>query len=290
MPIQLRDDIAYILLKKIGDGDRDAVGKHEVTFTETDFTGRALNKSDLLGHLDYLNQEGFIDAKFSGNAYGDQADVPNLLNPEEVNARIANTFGAEDGPLPHLITFEKAQLTDKGQRLLAKMNANPPQALFGGPSKPITTKGMDFLQKVMIRGELEDIFDARDVTEVVFRTMRDLLHSETVHQVSEELEEPALETDNKALQIEISELWEDTNMLVNLLSQLRPPILFDGDTFLFRVKQEASLQKNVSPEQAVSAVFTALKAELSQESILKITGALPDKIARIWEDANLSVH
>lgn len=175
MPISLRDDVAYILLKKIGKGDQTADGKHEVNFTETDFTGRSLTKSDLLGHLDYLNQKGFIDAEFSGNAYGNQEDVPNVVDPEEVDARIANTYGAEDGPLPHLIAFKRAELTSKGQQLLQKIDANPPQALQGGPSKPITTTNMAFLEKVMIRGELEDVFDARDVSEVVFRTMRDLI-------------------------------------------------------------------------------------------------------------------
>lgn len=285
MPISLRDDIAYILLKKIDVGHTATSGKHEVNFTETDFTGRSLTKSDLLGHLDYLNQKGFIDAEFSGNAYGNQEDVPSLLNPEEVDARVANTYGAEDGPLPHLIAFQKAELTAKGHQLLEKMDANPPEALRGGPSKPITTANMDFLEKVMIRGELEDIFDARDVSEVVFRTMRDLMTTATVDQVASELEESAVTTDNQALQVDISELWEDTNPFVSLLSQLRPPLKFDGDTFLFRVNQEASLQKNVLPEKAVAAVFAAVKDELSQESIQAIASALPGKVCELWKQA-----
>ncbi|MEO1093491.1 MAG: DUF2267 domain-containing protein [Cyanobacteria bacterium J06638_28] len=285
MPINLRDDVAYILLKKIGKGDQATEGKHEVNFTETDFTGRSLTKSDLLGHLDYLNQKGFIDAEFSGNAYGNQEDVPNLVDPEEVDARVANTYGAEDGPLPHLITFQRAELTSKGQQLLQKMDANPPEALRGGPSKPITTANMDFLEKVMIRGELEDVFDARDVSEVVFRTMRDLMSTEAADQVASELEEPAVDADNKALQVDIAELWEDTNPFVSLLSQLRPPLKFDGDTFLFRVNQEAGLQKNVVPEKAVAAVFAAVKGELSQESIQAIAKALPGKVNELWEQA-----
>ena len=46
-----------------------------------------LEKSDLLGHLDYLNQKQYIDAEFSGNAYANQEDVPSVINPDEVNVR-----------------------------------------------------------------------------------------------------------------------------------------------------------------------------------------------------------
>ena len=109
MPINLREDVAFIILKKIKDSGQ---GMHEIGFTETDFTGRGLTKSDFLGHLDYLNQKQYIQAKFSGNAYANQEDVPSAVNPDQVDARVANTFGAEDGPLPHLIKFEEAKLTD----------------------------------------------------------------------------------------------------------------------------------------------------------------------------------
>ncbi|MGP1374875.1 MAG: DUF2267 domain-containing protein [Almyronema sp.] len=285
MPINLRDDVAYILLKKIAEGDKTAEGKHKVDLTQNDFVGRQLTKSDLLGHLDYLNQKGFIDAKFSGNAYANQADVPDAVNPDEVDVRIANTFGAEDGLLPHLIEFEKAELTEKGQRLLEKMNENPPEALRGGPATPIATENMDFLEKVMLKGELEDVFDARDLAEVVFRTMRDLMTTDASGRVASELHEKAIATQDKALQNEVAELWQDTNPIVRFLSQVRPPLEFDGDTFLFRVKQEGGLSKFVSPERATAAVFSATKDELSQERITEIAGYLPDKVRQLWEDA-----
>lgn len=286
MPISLRDDVAYILLKKIRDREQADGGMQEVKFSETDFVGRSLTKSDLLGHIDFLNQKGFIDATFSGNAYGDQADVPALVDSHEVNLRIANTYAAADGPLPHLIAFEAAALTDKGQQLLQKMDANPPEALQAGPAKPMVTENMDFLEKVMVRGELNDIFDARDLAEVVFRTMRDLMSTQTSLRVADELSEsPALQTQDKALQTGLAELWQDTNPIVGLLSQLRPPLTFDGETFLFRIKQEGGLQKARSPEQATVAVFAAVKDELSQERIDEIAVALPDRIQALWQQA-----
>lgn len=286
MPISLRDDVAYILLKKIGESGENAQDMEAVNFSETDFTGRSLTKADLLGHLDYLNQKGFIDAKFSGNAYGNQADVPSVVNPDEVDLRVANTYGAEDGPLPHLIAFEKAALTDKGQQLLKKMNANPPAALREGPSKPIVTESMDFLEKVAVKGELADIFDARDLSEVVFRTMRDLMTTDASRRVATELEgETTVETEDKTLQNDLMDLWQDTNPIVGILSKLRPPLQFDSETFLYRIKQEGGLQKNVSPEKATVAVFSAAKDELSPARIEEIAGFLPEQIQQLWRDA-----
>lgn len=284
MPIALREDVMYILLKKIDSSDRGN-GKHEVSFDTTDFTGRSLTESDLLGHLDYLNQRQYINADFSGNAYANQDDVPDVVNADEFNFRVANTFGAEDGPLPHLIAFKGAELTEKGKKMLQKMEANPPKALKEGPATPIATKNMPFLEKVMLKGELEDIFDARDIAEVVFRTMRDLMTTEASGRVADELHEPAEPTTDKALQDEISTLWQDTNPIVNFLSRIRPPLKFDDETFLFRIRQEGGLQQDVSPETAVSAVFSATKDELSQERISEIAKFLPGKIKQMWQNA-----
>lgn len=285
MPIALREDVAYILLKKIHQGDQQSEGKHGIRLTPEDLAGRPVSEADLLGHLDYLNQKQYIDADFSGNAYATQSDVPDLVNPEEVDIRIANTLGADDGPLPHLITFQRAALTAKGQQLLAKMEVNPPKALRTGPQVPIATENMPFLEKVMLRGSLEDVFDARDVTEVVFRTMRDLMSTDAADRVAAELHEPALPTQNKVLQDDVADLWQDTNPLVSLLSRLRPPLKFDGDTFLFRIRQEAGLPRGVTPEQAIQSVFAATKQELSADRIAEIAAVLPDQVRQMWEQA-----
>ena len=286
MTINLREDVAYLLLKKIDQFEQQEGHKqHELRFEQGDFTGRSLSEIDLMAHLDYLNQKQYVDAEFTGNAYANQEDVPDAVKSDEVDIRIANSFGAPDGPLPHLITFKSAMLTEKGKKLLEKMDANPPQALREGPSVPIVTANMPFLEKVQIKAQLEDLFDARDVVEVVFRTMRDVMPTETVERVAEELHEEALPSDDKAINNEIADLWTDTNPIVAFLSRIRPVLEIKPQTFLFRIKQEAGLPLSVSPERAVISVFSATKEELSDERIQEIAKYLPGEIREMWEQA-----
>ena len=283
MPIALRDDVMYILLKKIHEGDGN--GKHSVDFQATDFTGRNLTISDFLGHLDYLNQKQYIDADFSGNAYAKQEDVPDLIDAEEIDFRVANTFAAPDGPLPHLIKFKRAELTEKGEKMLERMEQDPPAALKGGPSTPIATKDTPFLEKVALKAELPDIFDARDLTSIVYRTMRDLMTTEASKAVESELHEEAEPSDNKRLQQEIAELWHDKNPLVAWLSDIRPPLKFDADTFIFRIENEGALPRGTTGEKVIKAVFSATKEELSSERIEEIAKFLPGKIKDMWQSA-----
>ena len=267
-------------VRAAGDGD-----KHGIYFSATDMDGRQMTVSDLLGHLDYLNQKGYIEADFTGNAYARQEDVPDVIDADTIDFRVASTLGAPDGPLPHLIRFDSARLTERGRQLIDKMRLNRPDILEQGPAVPIVDENCAFLEKVMIRGSLEDIFDARDLSEVVFRTMRDLMTNETADQVASELNEEALPTDNKALQDDISTLWKDTNPFVRVLSRIRSPLEFDGETFLRRIRLEGGLQKSIQPETAVSAVFAAVKDELSPTTISDITAALPDKVRNLWQSA-----
>lgn len=287
MTIALREDIMYILLEKIGQSSYENNEAKQISFTEADFAGREMTQADLLGHLDYLNQKNYIEAEFEGNAYATQEDVPDAVNPEQVEEfRVANTLGAEDGPLPHLIRFKQATLTEKGKQVLKKMEENKPETLNQGPTSPIASKNQPFLEKVMIKAGVDDIFDARDISEVVFRTMRDVMTTEASDQVFEELKgEKAVPSDNQSLQDDISNLWKDTNPLVAFLSRIRPVLEIDDETFLFRIRQEAGLQRGIDPETALTAVFSATKDELSQQRVQEIAEALPGQIREIWEKA-----
>jgi uncharacterized protein (DUF2267 family) len=142
-----------------------------------------------------------------------------------------------------------------------------------------------FLKKVMVRGELEDLYDARDVAEVVFRTMRDLMPTEVSDRVAAELQGEATTTKDKALQNDVADLWRDTNPIVRFLSRVRPPLVIEPETFVFRIRQEAGLSNGVEPEVAIAAVFSAVKAELSQERIDEVTGFLPGMIKQMWRRA-----
>lgn len=290
MPIGIREDVIFVMLKKIQESDRGP-GPDAVNFTPNDFVGLELTPADFLGHLDFLNQRQYINAEFSGNAYGNQEDVPDATNPKEVDFRVANTFGAPDGPLPHLIQFQKAELTERGRQILEEMEKNPPASLKRGMSVPIATKDMPFLEKVMRKGSLSDLYDARDVTEVVFRTMRDMMPNETVDRVGEELHAPLKDNADKTiyaatpLATEVEDLWQDTNPIVHFLSRVRPPLVIRDETFLFRVRQEAGLQPDVDPATAVKAVFSATKDELSQERIREIAEFLPGEVRQLWEAA-----
>ncbi|NBD33361.1 MAG: DUF2267 domain-containing protein [Cyanobacteria bacterium] len=287
MTIALREDIMYILLEKIGQSAYESNEGKEVSFTETDFAGREITQADLLGHLDYLNQKEYIEAEFEGNAYATQEDVPDVVNPEQVEEfRVANTLGAEDGPLPHLVRFKQAKLTEKGKQMLKNMEEKKPQALKRGPTSPIASENQPFLEKVKIKAGVDDIFDARDLSEVVFRSMRDLMTTEAADRVFEELKgERAASSDDQSLQDDISGLWKDTNPIVAFLSRLRPVLNIDDETFLFRIRQEGGLQRGIEPEVAINAVFSATKDELSQERIQEIAEALPGKIRQLWEQS-----
>ncbi len=149
-----------------------------------------------------------------------------------------------------------------------------------------------FLEKVMTQGGLADLYDARDITEVVFRTMRDMMTNEASDHVAEDLHTPVME-DNKdrtiytatPLATEVEDLWQDTNPIVHFLSRIRPALHIRDTTFLFRVQQEAGLPSHVETEQVVKAVFSATKDALSPERIEEVAGFLPGKVRQLWQEA-----
>ena len=139
-------------------------------------------------------------------------------------------------------------------------------------AKKISPNEQIFLEKVMQRSSIPDIYDARDITIVVFRSLRDLMSTDLADRTESEF------SDEK-----IAKLWKDDNPIAATLSKLRPPLKVDTETFLRRIKQEGGVPKNVSPESAVIAVFSAVREELSPERNSEIASFLPDGLKVMWE-------
>ncbi|MGK7919165.1 MAG: DUF2267 domain-containing protein [Trichodesmium sp.] len=146
---------------------------------------------------------------------------------------------------------------------------------------PVDEKFVPFLQKVQTQAGLPDIYDARDISIIVFRTMRDLMTTEASNQVASDLASQSEQSDPDA----IGELWKDNNPLVAFLSKIRPPLTFDGETFIFRINQEAGVPKGINPETVIKAVFAATKEELSTQRVAEIANFMPDKIKAMWNQA-----
>lgn len=140
------------------------------------------------------------------------------------------------------------------------------------PAKKISSNEQVFLEKVMQRSSIPDIYDARDITIVVFRSLRDLMSTDLADRTESEF------SDEK-----IAKLWKDDNPIAATLSKLRPPLNVDTETFLRRIRQEGGVPKNVSPESAVIAVFSAVREELSPERTKEIASVLPDGLKVMWE-------
>ncbi|MEL6468625.1 MAG: DUF2267 domain-containing protein [Cyanobacteria bacterium J06623_4] len=139
-------------------------------------------------------------------------------------------------------------------------------------AKKMTPAEQAFLEKVMKKSSIPDIYDARDITIVVLRSLRDLMSTDASERTA------AAFDDEK-----IAQLWKDDNPIVAALAKLRPPLDVDTETFLRRIRQEGGLPKDVSPESAVIAVFSTVRDELPPERVQEISGFLPDGLKVMWE-------
>jgi len=146
----------------------------------------------------------------------------------------------------------------------------------------------------MLKGNLTDPYDARDVTEVVFRVMRDVMTTEEADRVEADLSDDvaAESARDKSLHVDVAELWHDTNPIVSFLSRLRPPLKgqapfgIDSDLFLKRVDREAAVPKTSNGEIVTRAVFAATKEELPEQRVQEITQWLPEgKVRELWQTA-----
>ncbi len=117
----------------------------------------------------------------------------------------------------------------------------------------------------MKKPNILDVYDARDITIVVFRALRDLMTTEASDRIGAALDDE-----------KVTQFWKDDNPIAATLSKLRPPLNVDTKTFLRRVGQEAGIPKNVTAESAVIAVFSTVRDKLSPEHIQEISSFLPD--------------
>ncbi len=151
----------------------------------------------------------------------------------------------------------------------------------------LSQSNISFLEKVMEQGQLQDLYEARDLTEVIFRTMRDLMSNEAVDRVTSELQQESGSSQSKNIQqdTDLSKLWKDTNPLVSWISRLRSPLEFDDQLFIRRVEQEGGMPKGTDGKTVIKAVFAATKAELSGDRIREIADFLPGQIKQLWQSA-----
>lgn len=140
------------------------------------------------------------------------------------------------------------------------------------PSKSFSPAEQAFLEKVMQKASLPDIYDARDLTIVVFRSLRDLMTTEAAERTQETFDDE-----------KIALLWKDDNPIVAALAKLRPPLNVDTETFLRRIQQEGGVPKGASPEGVVIAVFSTVREELPPERIQEISSFLPGGLKVMWD-------
>ncbi|MGF1478239.1 MAG: DUF2267 domain-containing protein [Cyanophyceae cyanobacterium] len=143
-------------------------------------------------------------------------------------------------------------------------------------------ENQSFLEKIVANSNLQTVNEAQVAAKVVYRILRDMMPQEQVDKVASELETEAPKAD-----MEIKDLWKDTNPMVSFFSQLSPVqnISQSPGVFKLRLSQEGALPTDTDPENVTKAIFKATKDELSGEQISNVSQSLPDDIRSWWDQA-----
>lgn len=145
------------------------------------------------------------------------------------------------------------------------------------------TEQKAFLQKVIDQSDLKSTNDAQSATEVLFRILRDMIPNEDVQKIEQELQTAATKGNTQ-----VAELWTDPNVMVAFFSRVSPlrTLKISYGTAMLRLQQEAALPEGIKSEQVAIAIFSATKAELSDERIQDVANCLSDDgLRQMWKQA-----
>lgn len=140
----------------------------------------------------------------------------------------------------------------------------------------------DFLEKIVSRSSLKNANDAQAASKVVFRLLRDMMPTDEIERIEQDLEKQAPNDD-----MTIADVWHDPNVMVAFFSRISPlrQLSINSGTFFLRLQQEGALPSNSDPKAVTQAVFSATKEELPQSRIDEIAQFLPDEVRQLWERA-----
>jgi uncharacterized protein (DUF2267 family) len=125
-----------------------------------------------------------------------------------------------------------------------------------------------FLQQVLASAGRPSLEDTRKVTAAVFHALRDRLTPEEADQAAAQLPRP------------LKLLWWRGEI------EGRRPMKMHRQKFYERVRREAGLASEREARIATTAVFAALKTQLSPGEAEDILGQLPKDLKTVWEGAS----
>lgn len=139
-----------------------------------------------------------------------------------------------------------------------------------------------FLETIIENSSIQTDNQAQMAAKVVFRILRDMMPTDQIDHIAEELH-----TEAPKANMEVADLWNDPNVMVAFFSRISPlrQLSISSDTFLLRLNQEGALPSDADPKTVTQAVFSALKQELPQDKYAAIGQNLPDEIGQLWQHA-----